>query len=153
MVLNPELQKFYKNIEEYYGVAYRPTMKKALNKILSNVPGDYLRELFKYIRMSISADYKSVPDEKAIRECMREVDEAYPEFRATSHNRISHTRAQITDEAGTIPAALGRQYIDDIMAAFRNDEIRPVTQEPRDDDTRMTPYDFEQQWKKEHGVS
>ena len=147
------LAQFFHSVEEYYGVKYRESMKAPLTALLSNLPRGYYQILFRYLRMNVSADYKSVPDEKAIRECMKEVDDAYPEFRKTSYNRISHTRAQITDEAGTIPAELGRQYIDDIMAAFRKDEIRPVTQEPRDDDTRMTPYEFEQRWKEEHGIA
>ena len=151
--MNHELQSFFELVQDYYGVQYRKAMKGALTKLLQNLPHGYLPILFRHLRMNVSADYGHAPDEKAVRESMKEVDDAYPEFRKTSHNRISHTRAQITDEAGTIPAALGRQYIDDIMAAFRNDEIRPLTQEPRNDDTRMTPYEFEQRWKEEHGIA
>lgn len=151
--MNHELQSFFELVQDYYGVQYRKAMKGALTKLLQNVPHGYLPVLFRHLRMNVSADYNHAPDEKAVRESMREVDDAYPEFRKTSHNRISHTRAQITDEAGTIPAALGRKYIEDILRAFNNDEIRPVDQETESDDTRMTPYEFEQRWKKEHGIA
>lgn len=147
------LDQFFVSVERYYGVEYRDTMKAPLRALLDGLPPGYYQILFRHLRINVSADYKSVPDEKAIRECMKEIDEAYPEFRKESYNQqITHTRAQIEDDAGAIPAALGRQYITDIMAAFRNDEIRPVSEEGRDGDTRMTPYEYEQRWKKEHGI-
>lgn len=141
-------------VEDYYGAKYRKTMRGAIEKRLSNVPEGYLPVLFRHLRLNVSAGYEKVPDEKAVCESMAEVDEAYPEFWKQSYNQqITHTRAQIEDDAGAIPAALGRQYITDIMAAFRNDEIRPVSEDEREGDTRMTPYEYEQQWKEEHGIA
>lgn len=152
--MSAQLQEFFRLVEDYYGVSYRKTMKGAIEKLLRNVPHGYLPVLFRYLRMNVSADYSHAPDEKAIRECMAEVDEAYPEFRVAAHNQIPRTFAQISDDAGAIPAELGRQYITDILTAFREDRIRPMNDVVcRGDNVRMTPYEFEQQWKEAHGIA
>jgi hypothetical protein len=72
-------------VEDYYRDSYPVSMRAKVAEILPD-RSEHLRALFGVLIHDVSAQYRTVPDVRAVEAALREVDEAYPELRAESQD-------------------------------------------------------------------
>jgi hypothetical protein len=145
--MNTIQDRFVKMLEGYYRDEYPGVMLAEVARI---IPADreMLSALYQIVIRRNPAKYKSVPDVAAIEEALRELYDAYPEYR--SGVRYTPPTAQL-DDGGGIPAEVGDEYVEDLMQAFYAGELRTADDRSNPDDHRPTPEEFQQQWLHKRG--
>ena len=135
-------KQFIRQIQAYYRDEYPAVMAADVIKLL---PADreMLSALYQILIRRNPAKYKTVPDVAAFDESIRELYDAYPEYRQGV--RYTHPVAQLEDGSG-IPVEVGEEYVTDLLAAFRDDRLKTGV-DP--DDPRPTPEEFERKWLRE----